>query len=447
MMKIKQKHWLVFFAVFCVCSLLYGCKAENPETIGIDHETETMVSDMTEQNVTAGQPVTIWVASDLHYLSRELYNESPVFIKTLEQGDGKLTERMPEILDIFVAQVLTARPDALVLAGDLTFNGEVLSLRELADQLNVVRSAGIPVLVIPGNHEAINYMPVSYRNGQMSGTEPISRQSFWEICGPFGYDQAVSRDELTFSYVYELADDMQLILLDANLMEPGTEYVKGSIPGPTMEWLEQQLAMARQAGKTVLTVTHQNVLPQNPLLYYDYALYNYKEVSALLEKYGAMYNVSGHSHIQHLAQKGKQKDLAVGPLSVTPLRYAVLTIDEERQIHYEVASLTSPRPADAVVVPVPEVAEKLTAEATARYNVCQRRRVMEVLEEIQQRAGFSDTEQEIMTAFALEVNQAYIAGEPSGREAYLASEGWGLWTKYCRKDFWWQYLNHILTES
>ena len=71
---------------------------------------------------------------------------------------------------------------------------------------------------------------------------------------------------------------------------------------------------------------------------------------------------------------------------------------------------------------------------------------MEALEELQQREGFTDEEQEAMAPFVVEVNRAYFAGELTGQQEYLASEAWGLWTRYCQDGFWWQYTYGILTE-
>ncbi|MBR6526765.1 MAG: metallophosphoesterase [Lachnospiraceae bacterium] len=446
-MKKQWKPWLVMLLLLCACTMTAACGDREQEHPGVNDKAELTESEMAGPDHEMRSTLTVWVATDIHYLSRELYDDSPIFVKTLEQGDGKLTERMPEILDIFVDQVLTARPDALVLAGDLTFNGEKQSLQELMERMDEIRQAGIPVLVIPGNHDKGQYMAVSYLNNMLGGADTFSEDDFQQICGPYGYDQAVCRDESSMSYLYDLTEDVQLILLDVNMLGDDTPYTRGSLPASTLTWLEAQLAAASAAGKTVLTVSHQNVLPQNSLLYYGYAMYNYEEVSALLQKYGVTVNVSGHSHIQHMVQEGGLRDHAVGPLSVTPLRYGVLTIDEERNIQYESASLTEPASSDVQIIPVSEAAKELVTEAEQRYQMCQHRRVMEMLEGIQQRQGFSDAEQEIMASFMVTVNQAYVTGEMVDQNDALESEGWRLWTKYCQEDFWWQYLHDILTES
>ena len=45
------------------------------------------------------------------------------------------------------------QPDALILSGDLTQNGEKVNHEELAKKLRLLESQGVPVVVIPGNHD------------------------------------------------------------------------------------------------------------------------------------------------------------------------------------------------------------------------------------------------------------------------------------------------------
>ena len=258
----------------------------------------------------AGTPLTIWIATDLHYLSEDLTDEGTLFLSTMENGDGKLTECTPEILDEFVAQVLKARPDALILSGDLTFNGERKSLEDLTEKLNEVQDAGIPVLVIPGNHDIDYPLAFDYEGDSYTMAENITMDSFRQICGGLGYDMAMSRDESSFSYMYQLAEDVQILMLDGN-----TSEAPGAMGEDTLDWAEKQLKAARENERMVFSVSHQNVLPQNQLLYYGFAFYNYEDVAALLQKYGVTANFSGHSHIQHVSQDQGLKDYATGALS------------------------------------------------------------------------------------------------------------------------------------
>ena len=74
----------------------------------------------------------------------------------VERCDGKVVKYLPQLLDAFMDQVIAEKPSALVLSGDITMNGEKINHEELARKLGKVQEAGIPVLVIPGNHDINN---------------------------------------------------------------------------------------------------------------------------------------------------------------------------------------------------------------------------------------------------------------------------------------------------
>ena len=62
--------------------------------------------------------------SDIHYLTPALTDDGPSFQAAVEADDGKLTGYTPQLLEAFIDEVIELHPDALVLGGDVTFNGE-----------------------------------------------------------------------------------------------------------------------------------------------------------------------------------------------------------------------------------------------------------------------------------------------------------------------------------
>ena len=66
----------------------------------------------------------IMVVSDIHYMDESLYEGSELFLRALRAGDGKLTQHSGELMAALVAEADRLRPDAMVVTGDLTFNGE-----------------------------------------------------------------------------------------------------------------------------------------------------------------------------------------------------------------------------------------------------------------------------------------------------------------------------------
>lgn len=67
----------------------------------------------------------------------------------IRNADGKVMDYAEELAEAFTEQMLREKPDALLIAGDLTFNGEADSIRALVQKLQRVADAGIRCLHCP----------------------------------------------------------------------------------------------------------------------------------------------------------------------------------------------------------------------------------------------------------------------------------------------------------
>jgi chromosome segregation ATPase len=74
-------------------------------------------------------------ATDLHYLAPELTDHGEYFWRVMENADGKVSEYCEEITEAFLEEVVAERPEALILTGDLSFNGARASHEALAKKL------------------------------------------------------------------------------------------------------------------------------------------------------------------------------------------------------------------------------------------------------------------------------------------------------------------------
>ena len=365
----------------------------------------------------SGTPLNLWIASDVHYLSPKLNDEGPLFMSLMENGDGKITEYSPQIMESYISEAIKEKPDALIFAGDLTFNGERQSLEEMAALLEQVQAAGIPVLVIPGNHDILYPYASSFQGEEAETVKNISQKDFLEICGEFGYNDALARDKNSFSYVYGLSDDFWLLFLDAN-----TESNPGGLGSKTLKWASRELKKAEENGVKVITITHQNIVRQNRLFYEGFVMSNRDEVLECLTSNGVEINFSGHSHIWHQAEESGLTDYALGSLTVSPLQYLVVHVDEAREISCLAASVSD-----------------YEEEARQRFDACTEKQVQQELESV----DISDDIREAMISFAVEVNRDYFAGR---EDILMAAEDtrWNLWAEYGKATFWYQYLNSIL---
>ena len=201
-----------------------GCLLLTLFLTGCTGETFTPNADVKP----AGSELTVWFVSDLHLLSEELTDQSPEFLTMIARGDGKPVQYSPEIGQALVWQITSLpeeeRPDVLLAAGDLTFNGEKLSHETVAGLFEEIEAAGVPVLTLPGNHDVNNGMAYRYTGNTAEPTETVTAQEFREIYRAYGWEDSLLRDTASMSYVWEPAEDLWIIAIDGNTDSPDASY-------------------------------------------------------------------------------------------------------------------------------------------------------------------------------------------------------------------------------
>ena len=293
-------------------------------------------------------PPKLVLATDLHYQSAQAGDGGPAFQLFVERSDGKVIQYLPELLEAFLDEVIEEKPSALVLSGDITMNGERMNHEELAGRLVRVQDAGVQVLVIPGNHDINNGHAAVYYGAEKESVDSIDGEDFYEIYRRYGYDQALSRDSSSLSYVYALDEKNWLLMLDSCQYEPENK-VEGRIKESTLAWMDEQLLKAREQGIFVLPIAHHNLLAQSRMYTTQCAMDNNSEVIDLLQKYRLPLFFSGHLHVQrvrkHKAEPGVDdgaygiQEIITDALSIPPCQYGEVVWDEDGSISYETRSV------------------------------------------------------------------------------------------------------------
>ncbi len=348
--------------------------------------------------------MTIFHATDLHYLAPELTDHGALFERVIAKGDGKVMDYIDEIVDAFAATVLAKKPDAVILSGDLTFNGEKRSHEVLAEKLTALKEDGIPVFVIPGNHDLYYPLAASYQGEKHTLVESVTADEFASIYAGFGYLDALSRDAASLSYAAALSDDLRLLMLDTNTVD-----APSSVKEETLVWVKEQLKDARSIGAKVLAVSHQTLLSHNSMFRNGFVIQNSDDLSSLYESYGVIANLCGHMHLQHYAFSSSSAlpDIVTSALSVTPIRYGVLNITSSGTTYTT----------ESVDVSAWAVKQQLTDENLLDFDHYARqffydlsyRKTVEQLQENE--PDLSSSAIERLASFTAEVNTAYFSGD------------------------------------
>jgi 3',5'-cyclic AMP phosphodiesterase CpdA len=290
-------------------------------------------------------PPSILIASDVHFISDSMHDAGAAFRKMVYEDDGKVSQYSEIILDTLIEETLQKRPSALILTGDITLNGERANHVKLAEKLQRLNDAGIQVLVIPGNHDINHPNGATYFENVREPSEGLKNaDDFFEIYRAFGYDQAVSRDPASLSYIYALDDTHWMMMLDTCQYENGNK-VNGYVRPDTLLWMEEQLEIAKEAEISVVASGHHNLLSESRLYTTDCTMINHDAVTELLERYELPLYISGHLHAQrikkHKAVPGVDDDaygiteIVMSPFSIPPCQYGGLSWDEDGAMSFE----------------------------------------------------------------------------------------------------------------
>ena len=275
----------------------------------------------------------LMTATDLHYLSPSLMENQNLVKEAAAEGDGKTIIYGSQLTDAMIETIISSHPNAFIMTGDLTLNGEKISHEELAKKLDRINNAGIPVLVIPGNHDLNNKHAIAYTNEGVQPVASVTNDEFVSIYHNDGYDDALSRDSDSLSYMYRLDSGVRCLMIDVN-----GSSILGAVSDTTLTWIEQQLKKAKKAGETVLAFSHQNFLIHLDLFTDGFRIANGDKLLDLFQEYGVKAGFSGHMHCQHIASKGNFTEAVTGAVSILDSHIANITV-KKQTLSYQTQSL------------------------------------------------------------------------------------------------------------
>lgn len=297
--------------------------------------------------IKTGSELSFFVASDTHYIAESLTDGGKAFQEFVRNGDGKELNYIHEIMSAFAYNIKNKKPDVLIISGDLTSNGEKESHVELAERLKEIEKTGARVYVIPGNHDILNPHARSFKGDSQYVTEYINERDFARIYGSFGYNEAISRDKNTLSYLAAPSEDVWLLMLDtaqySNNLRLGYPQKDGRISPETLEWIKKSGDLAKSKGAQLIAVMHHNLIDHNSTVKEGYTINDNKAALSVFEQYNIKLALSGHIHLQDIKSYNKEEyqvyDIATGSISVYPQKYGVLKYSPEEGFYYNTAGV------------------------------------------------------------------------------------------------------------
>lgn len=283
------------------------------------------------------------VLSDIHVMAPELLQEDGRAFQHYISHDRKMLKESVALLQTAVDALLAERPDAVLIPGDLTKDGEKASHDLVAQQLlKPLREQGIPVYVIPGNHDVNNPHAVVFDKDSARRTTTVSPEDFAHCYADYGYGQAIARDPHSLSYVVQLHGSTRLLAIDAckyekNDYDRNTCVTGGRIKPETMAFIRRQAEDAKAHGCRLLTMMHHGLVQHwegQESVMADYLVDNWRAQADAFAQLGLNVVFTGHFHAQDIAAWGKGSqtvyDIETGSTVSYPMPYRLINFEEGR---------------------------------------------------------------------------------------------------------------------
>ncbi|MBQ4337906.1 MAG: metallophosphoesterase [Clostridia bacterium] len=300
------------------------------------------------------------VLSDIHYLSSELYAQGSEawnqYLETserqMEEADAIL-ENAFEIAEVTLQEAKENNSAYVLIPGDITKDGEYLSHVAMAEKFRAFEEeTGIPVFVIPGNHDVNNSNAADYTGEEAAKARITTPEEFSSIYADFGYNEALARYQPegegayggSLSYTALLEGGYLLLAIDSCMYSEdngaeGNEHVTGGRIGDgLMQWIVEQCDYAEENNLRIVTMQHHNLIPHIEIeeaTLFAFVVEDWQRICDFYADNGIHYVFTGHLHAQdtasYVSDNGETvTDILTSTLTGFPnkLRSAVFTYDD-----------------------------------------------------------------------------------------------------------------------
>lgn len=225
--------------------------------------------------------------------------------------------------------------DTILIAGDLSFNGEKESHIAYSELLREVKASGKRIFVVTAAHD-ITDKPWSYPGTkERIPVEGIKFDDLLDYYHEFGYDDAIAFNREHMSYVAQLADGIRLLVI-CNDTANGEKLPYND---EFLGWIKEQLDKAKADGQMIFAMEHYPVLAGQPILSLinDARQKESQKLIDLLADNGCHLIFTGHMHNQSInvvetAKGNKFYDVCTGSLIGCPAFMRLCTIKDESTV-------------------------------------------------------------------------------------------------------------------
>lgn len=279
-----------------------------------------------------------YLITDTHYYSPELDSFGEAYEDFMD-GEQKCFAETGAINEAAFAWLEQAdEADIVLIAGDLSFNGEKKSNEAFSKLLHDFRDkSGKRLYVVTAGHD-FNQSPFCFND---SGRGTVEGTDFSELLGyygDFGYKDAIAFNEKHLSYVAALSEDVRLLVICNDIQ--GEKHI--TYDDEFLGWIEEQAKQAQADGMMMIAMEHYPVLPGQPVLALigDARQAESEKLIETLADNGVHLIFTGHMHNQSInmaetAKGNKFYDVCTGSAIGWPAFMRLVTVEDEETVRIE----------------------------------------------------------------------------------------------------------------
>lgn len=241
--------------------------------------------------------------ADTHYYSQTLGISGRAY-ELRSDSDQKCLAETGAIIDAAFKKIADSDTDAVLIAGDLTNNGETVCHEEFRQKLCALQKSK-PVYVITATHDwCCDKNPRRFEGNCVFHDVPtMPHEKLRDFYFEFGPKQAVSEFIThlgTSSYAVDLTDKVRLLALNDDQNGRGG----AGFSEEHFQWIEAQLRDAGEKGMSVISMQHHLLLVHlhKMITGGGTSVMDNEAVAARLADAGLRYSFVGHSHMLDVAK-------------------------------------------------------------------------------------------------------------------------------------------------
>ena len=314
------------------------------------------------------QQFKFFVITDTHYFAKSLSASGKAYEEFMD-FEQKCFAETPYINDaVFDYLAKQTQTDTILIAGDLSFNGEKASHEEFVQLLNKLKDAGKDVYVVTAGHD-MEQNPFQYTQDGRQTVDGVGFFDLYDYYRDFGYDKAISFYKENLSYVAQLADGLRLLVL----CNDSEERKNIAYTDELLAWAKEQMEKATADGQMMIAMEHYPVLPGQPVLTLipDARQKESKKLYTLLADNGVHLIFTGHMHNQSINSVTTENgnifyDVCTGSAIGCPAFMRLVTVEDDSTV-------------DIKSIPVPDFEWDTKGKDCAVYMRDQFERMIRVL--------------------------------------------------------------------